>query len=769
MIYCSSGNKSHGQFPLSEPYIRGLVKIGSVHIILIGSLLVIGTHTNAQKAKDYLKLGDASWAESDWAMAHHYYGEAFKIDSLNFDFGVKYAEATRMVRDYEEAARLYAKLYQKDKGKLFSEGLFWLATMQKHLGDYKEAMRNFKKAQKQHIKNKEGYPYRKCEKEIAACTFALNSRFDTSAVRVHRPDDLNTSESELSPWFTTGGQLFFASYPFSSDKPKGSERIQLYQSLQTDSLAYSIPEVLSGLPADAHLANLSIHPDGTRVYFSKCPPGGNCEIWTGLLGATAISDAQPVKGIDSEANNTMPHFAVIDGKGVLFFASDRPGGQGKFDLWWAMAKSETEFEPAANCGPEINSTDQELSPFYASDALYFSSDWHEGYGGLDLFKSPGKPRHFSMPENLGPPFNSSLNDLYYTYDKTRQTGWFASNRISEKSQSGTACCNDLYRFWYTDSLLKDEPENPYASLENLNKYLPVTLYFHNDEPNPRTRDTVSTFTYGQSYEAYLKLRSTYEKEMTRNLSSEEREEAIFEVDEFFDLTVQKGMSDLQKFSALLLIELEKGTDITLMVKGFASPRAKSDYNLKLTQRRISSLEKQLKAWQNGALLSYFNKTAASGGTLQITAVPFGEYRADQAVSDEQGDEKSSIYSRGARLERKIEIQSVQRNREEDGPCLESPAFAVDLGKINKNDTVTFSFTLKNCGRDTLVLAEVLSPCECTLARSGFERLAPGRAGVVDIQFTPARINGVFSRQVMIRFEGYEEPRELVIMGEAYSE
>jgi len=736
------------------------------HILVTAVLLQVAGTAAAQKAKEYIKLGDASRASGDWAMAHQHYLQAYRIDSLNFEFGVHLADATRMIRDYAEAERLYAKLYQKDKGKLNPEGLYWLATMQKFRGDYKESLRNFKKAQKFYIKNKEGYHYRKCEKEISACTFALNARFDTSAIKLHRPDDLNSGESELSPWFTANGELYFASYPSDISKLKETDRISPYTSTQTDSLAYSKAQPLGGEGSNDHVANLAFHPNGARVYFSNCPPGGKCQIRTAILENNVLRDVKEVKGVNTTGNNTMPHFAMIDGKGVLIFASDREGGKGKYDLWWAMAKNETDFDPPANAGTEVNTEDNELAPFYLDQILYFSSDWHEGYGGLDIFKSEGKPRQFSKPENLGPPFNSALNDLYFTYNSKRQTGWFASNRVSPLSTNGTACCNDLYRFWYLDSLKKDAPEDPFASLETLNKYLPVTLYFHNDEPNPRTRDTVSTLTYGQSYDTYRKLRGTYEKEMTRNLSKDARDEAIFEVEEFFDLIVQKGMNDLTKFSELLLIELEKGTDITLMVKGFASPRAKSDYNLKLTQRRISSLEKQLRSWNNQSLVPYFDKTASNGGTLNIVAIPFGEYRADQAVSDEQGDEKSSIYSRGARLERKIEIQSVQRNRDEDGPCLQSPAFAMDLGSISRSDTVKFSFTLKNCGRDTLTLLSAEGTCDCTFTRPTFDKLSPGASGVIEVKFTPAQIQGVFSRSIPVRFEGYLEPRELVIMGEA---
>jgi tetratricopeptide (TPR) repeat protein len=752
-------------FTLASDYLRAVIRFFCFSLLFCFGF---GVQTaSGQKAKEYIALGDRAWQEENWALAHHYYKEAYVIDSLNFEFGVKYAEGLRMIRDYSEALRLYDKVYKKDKGKLFPEGLFHLASMQKIDGDYREALRNFKKAQKFFIKDKQGYYYGRAEAEIAACTFAINARYDTTLIILDRPDGVNSGESELSPWFAYD-RLWFASYPPDSREPRAEERIRIMASVKKDSLSFLKPEPAEPLSAKGdHLANLSFHPNGKRVYFSRCPAGGNCEIWTAEFDGKKFSDAKAVKGVNGAHNSTMPAFALISGKEVLFLASDRPGGRGKLDIYWAMAKSETEFELPVNAGSEINTEENEVSPFYADGVLWFSSDGHAGFGGLDIFKSTGKPRDFSKPENVGPPINSSLNDLYYFYAPEEKTGYFSSNR--ERSR-GSTCCNDIFRFRYADSLKTETAEDPYASLESLNKYLPVTLYFHNDEPNPRTKDTVSTITYGKSYDDYLKLRDKYEKEVSKGLSGDAREDAVMDVEEFFDFYVKKGMSDLDRFAELLLPELEKGTDIELIVKGFASPRAKSDYNLNLTKRRISSLEKHLKVWRNGILLPYFNGTASSGATLEIVFVPFGEYRADQNVTDELGDERGSIYSRGARMERKIEIQSVQRAKDETELCIQSPAFAIDLGRISASESQSFSFILKNCGSASIVVEEVQTPCDCTSADILDREIKPGRAGEISVRFSAERIKpGIFSRTVLVYFSGHESPRELTIMGEVIVE
>src|SRR5690606_28269842 len=119
-------------------------------------------------------------------------------------------------------------------------------------------------------------------------------------------------------------------------------------------------------------------------------------------------------------------------------------------------------------------------------------------------------------------------------------------------------------------------------LEDLNKYLPVTLYFHNDCPNPRTRDTVTNLNYLTTYDDYVELIPKYQEEYSKGLSDEQAVEAELDISDFFKDYVKKGVSDLELFTKLLLIELQKGTEIEMTVRGFASPLAKTDYNVKLT-------------------------------------------------------------------------------------------------------------------------------------------------------------------------------------------
>ena len=89
----------------------------------------------------------------------------------------------------------------------------------------------------------------------------------------------------------------------------------------------------------------------------------------------------------------------------------------------------------------------------------------------------------------------------------------------------------------------------------------------------------------------------------------------------------------------------KGQNIELTIKGFASPLAKTDYNVKLTGRRITSLINYLREYDKGQFNEYIDATAENGGTLSFNKIPFGEYTASKLVSDNVNDTKNSVYSR----------------------------------------------------------------------------------------------------------------------------
>ena len=92
-------------------------------------------------------------------------------------------------------------------------------------------------------------------------------------------------------------------------------------------------------------------------------------------------------------------------------------------------------------GPQVNTGGNDAFPFiHESGNLFFASDGHQGYGGLDLFMiDVGKPE-WGQAINLGPPFNTKEDDLGIILNPDGDIGYFSSNRPGGYGK------DDLYMF-----------------------------------------------------------------------------------------------------------------------------------------------------------------------------------------------------------------------------------------------------------------------------------------------------------------------------------
>ena len=128
-----------------------------------------------------------------------------------------------------------------------------------------------------------------------------------------------------------------------------------------------------------------------------------------------------------------------DGK-KLIFSSDKPGGFGQSDLYISELVSGNWSQPV-NLGAELNTFGNEVFPFLANDStLFFSSDGHPGFGGLDIYETKLINGKWSTPWNLKIPINSPYDDFSIVFNKNLTDGFFSSNRPGGKGS------DDIYAF-----------------------------------------------------------------------------------------------------------------------------------------------------------------------------------------------------------------------------------------------------------------------------------------------------------------------------------
>ncbi len=194
----------------------------------------------------------------------------------------------------------------------------------------------------------------------------------------------------------------------------------------------------------------------------------------------------------------------------------------------------------------------------------------------------------------------------------------------------------------------------YLRRTSLDDFLPLTLYFDNDYPDPRSGRTKTERNYIETNEAYYAKKDEFVTKFTEGLSQNERFIIGRQYRQFFDVEVKRARYDLEEFTKELLVLLENGGSYTINLKGYASPLASDRYNEILSKRRIDCVRNYFEAYKDGKLVEYLN-----GGRLIIRESAFGESAASKKISDKVNDTKGSVYSVVASIERRVEIVEVE--------------------------------------------------------------------------------------------------------------
>lgn len=187
-----------------------------------------------------------------------------------------------------------------------------------------------------------------------------------------------------------------------------------------------------------------LSPDGRYIYFARCgAPGGwgSCDIYRSERKGAFWSEPENLgANVNSESWDSQPSIAS-DGR-TLFFVSNRKGGEGESDIYYSYLKDDGTWTKAKNCGAVINTPGKEMSPFIhpSNQMLYFSSDYHCGMGGLDIFFAKLENGKFSVPSNIGYPINTEADESSLIVSPQGDYAIYASK---QKDCRGGL---DLYRF-----------------------------------------------------------------------------------------------------------------------------------------------------------------------------------------------------------------------------------------------------------------------------------------------------------------------------------
>ena len=282
----------------------------------------------------------------------------------------------------------------------------------------------------------------------------LRSYPDTSYYRVKNLTAINTKYAEYSPSFSND-KLFFVSNRKSEKiyKGTGTPFTDLYE-VKTRGANVdinSLKKLEDNINQEkVNEGSITFSSDGTYMIYAKGNNGkssgrNNVDLYWSRFRRGGWTNPRLLNVNTSRSWDSTP-FLSKDGK-TLYFASNRSKGYGGTDIYKANVNRRGRWINIQNLGPEINTPGNELFPSVTEDGrLYFSSDNHEGFGGLDIFVASRRGGKITI-KNPGKPLNSSGDDFGVNpYNPTR--GFFTSNR------DGGSGDDDIYTFVNNDPNLK---------------------------------------------------------------------------------------------------------------------------------------------------------------------------------------------------------------------------------------------------------------------------------------------------------------------------
>lgn len=266
---------------------------------------------------------------------------------------------------------------------------------------------------------------------------------------------VSSKEDELLPYITWDGKTCYFLRMVKEKRPA---------SFYDDQMAAKVPKMMisrkSGenfgtgdlLPAPFNMneneGGVTITCDNGLLFYSVVKTTrsgyGNCDIYYSEFKGGAWGDIKALGGqVNGEKSWESQPSITPDGQ-TLYFASNRPGGQGGIDIWKCHKLPNGDWSRAENLGPSINTPGNEKCPFIHADGhtLYFASDGWQGFGGYDMYFANMNDNSAAYPTNMGLPINTEEDDICLGVIADGSKAYFAGKQPQAEYVGG----KDVYVF-----------------------------------------------------------------------------------------------------------------------------------------------------------------------------------------------------------------------------------------------------------------------------------------------------------------------------------
>ncbi len=396
-------------------------------------LLIIAFSPALLKAQQSSLLNKANvlFQNKAYSTAIPKYINYLKKDSLNFEAVFNLADCYRLTNDTYHAEKWYHKAVRFQESLPIHQLYLAQALMaNSNLNEAKKWLVNYSKNTLDDMRAREALDF----------IDKLDIYFETASDVQVKKININSKEDDFSPAFYKKGIVFTSSrrkmaIVKNNDTWTGNNFYSIYYAELKDSNIFHKPVLFEpDLQGNANNGPVCISKDGKTMFFTRNSTDAKSsegfiklEIYEVKLSANGKNwdkNYIPFRWNSNSYNCTHPWLSPDGSK--LYFASDMKLGYGGMDIYYCKREGNSWSEPQ-NLGSQVNTKGNEEFPYIDdSGILYFSSDGHGGFGGLDIVSCNPAGNSFEKPENMGIPINSNSDDFGLVLNGN--AGYFSSNR-----------------------------------------------------------------------------------------------------------------------------------------------------------------------------------------------------------------------------------------------------------------------------------------------------------------------------------------------------
>ena len=763
-----------------------------IFLAFLFSISIDAQPITSYKMEEMFATADEQVELGDYYNALEWYRKIYteaKSDDVALSIGFAYYK----MRDYENAERWYSRVLEKDEDNIFVEDRYAYGRVLRALGKRAEAKVEFDKFL---MLSDDEDLIALTQIELAGMAAEPTLSANKDVLVQFGSEEINSGNGEYSPIQYDDKTLYFSSFQRRKeivlDGSEDDYHAKIYKSTLGEK-GYGKPEALSKKinRDDFHVSGVCFSRDKRSMYFTRQQLQNDAIISSTIYTSRATDDdwsaPEPLATVNGAFLSMQPATGELFGNEVMFFVSDMDGGFGGYDIYYSTINGGNMSAPV-NLGPTINTSQDDVSPYYYDGHLYYSTAGLPGKGNLDIFKSAWDGTKWSAPENLGNQYNSLFDDYSISFNTTGTKGYLVSNRPNDKKQKlkSETCCYDIYSFEIKELAIdllvgvgeiidgKEKPLNGATvelfdmTIEDLESKTQDEEYRFGFSLYPERKyqiisskpgyinDTTEVTTYGILEDQSIRKKVVLKKEAPKEpdlpeftLETVMINEAIRLNNIYYNFEKWDILPDAEKDLKVIQELMSEYSDMVIELSSHTDSRGTTPYNKDLSQKRAQSAKDWL--------------VERGVSENRIKAVGYGEsvilnhcINGERCTDDEHRFNRRTEFKiiegpQTIQIKRQVEKPyqgGKQAIRQSTVPIISFVENNINIGTMVAGEKKEIVFEFTNTGNDTLII-DLATACKCTEITWPTEPVAPGEKGKIIALFDSEGMEGPYTKTIDI--------------------